>query len=152
MARKQIAHFSAIKGNLGRQIETRLAFRGAKIFIMAGPRVPRASHYAGFPQIENGVGMVRTFLTQFDAALRSRAGTYQTKRGTICTGKIFYPYLKSCVDRLGLDLKTIAIESLFWGAGIGVAGRSTSRAFFAAVKSNVFGRFAVLPVQTKIRG
>ena len=33
---------------------------------MAGAKIPPASHYADFPQIENGVGMVRTFLTQFN--------------------------------------------------------------------------------------
>src|SRR5262249_59576618 len=107
--------------------------------------VPRGSHYAGFPQIENGVGMVRTFLSQFNAALRSRSGGYQAKRGTICTGKIFYPYLKNCVDRLGLDLKTIAIESLFWGPGIGVAGPLPSRRFFFPVKRKIFCGFSLLP-------
>ena len=92
---------------------------------MAGAEIPPSSHYADFPQIENGVGMVRTFLTQFNAALRSRIATRPMKSGTICTGKLFYPYLKDCVDRLGMDLKTVAVESKFWGPGIGVAGLLT---------------------------
>ena len=150
IARKTIAHVTPIQRKLKQQIGTPFAFLGDEIYIMAGSPIPPASHYAGFPQIENGVGMVRTFLKQFNAALRSRAGSYQAKRGTICTGKIFYPYLKSCVDRLGLDLKTIAIESLFWGPGIGVAGLLTGSDFIAALKGNVYGDFAVLPSESMI--
>src|SRR5437762_12348533 len=150
IARKNLAPFSPIQTNLRRRIGTPFAFLGDEIYIMAGAQVPPASHYAGFPQIENGVGMVRTFLTQFNAALRSRAGTHQAKRGTICTGKIFYPYLKSCVDRLGLDLKTIAIESLFCGPGSGVACLLRGSGVIAALKGSVYGDFAVLPSESMI--
>ncbi len=42
------------------------------------------------------------------------------------------PYLKECVDRLGMDLKTVAVESRFWGSGIGVAGLLTGSDFIDA--------------------
>ena len=70
------------------------------------------------------------------------------KKGTICTGKVFYPYLKDCVDRLGMDLKTVAVESKFWGPGIGVAGLLTGTDFISALKSNVYGDFVVLPSES----
>src|SRR5438128_4164235 len=94
--------------------------------------------------------MVRTFLTQFKEALRSRSSTYHARRATICTGKIFYPYLKHCVDQLGMDLKTVAVESRFWGSGIGVAGLLTGRDFIHALKGNVYGDFVVLPSESMI--
>jgi len=117
---------------------------------MAGVDIPPASHYADFPQIENGVGMVRTFLTQFKAVLRLRTGTHHVKRGTVCTGTIFYPYLKDCVDQLGMDLKIVGVESLFWGPGIGVAGLLTGSDFIAALKENVYGDFVVLPSESMV--
>jgi len=149
IARQTIAHITPIQGKLKRQIGTPFVFLGDEIYIMAGAEIPPASHYADFPQIENGVGMVRTFLTQFNAALRSRT-TRSNKRGTICTGKIFYPYLKDSVDRLGMDLKTVAVESNFWGPGIGVAGLLTGSDFITALKGNVYGDFVVLPSESMV--
>ena len=115
---------------------------------MAGAEIPPASHYSDFPQIENGVGMVRTFLTQFNWRRTKKHGA--GARGTVCTGKIFYPYLKECVDRLGMDLKIVAVESKFWGSGIGVAGLLTGSDFIQALKGNVHGDFVVLPSESMI--
>ncbi len=152
IARQTIAQITPIQRKLKRRIGTPFAFLGDEIYIMAGAEIPPASHYADFPQIENGVGMVRTYLTQFNAALRSltrrSAPASPRGRGTICTGKIFYPYLKDSVDRLGMDLKTVAVESNFWGPGIGVAGLLTGSDFITALKGNVYGDFVVLPSES----
>jgi putative radical SAM enzyme (TIGR03279 family) len=149
IARQTIAQITPIQRKLKRKIGTPFAFLGDEIYIMAGAEIPGAAHYSDFPQIENGVGMVRTFLTQFNRALRSRPAA-SSKRGTICTGKVFYPYLKECVERLGMDLKTVAVESKFWGPGIGVAGLLTGSDFIAALKGNVYGDFVVLPSECMV--
>jgi putative radical SAM enzyme (TIGR03279 family) len=147
-ARELIAHVTLIQRRLRRKVGTPFAWLGDEIYIMAGADIPPATHYADFPQIENGVGMVRTFLTQFAAALRTKPKG--RGRGTVCTGKIFYPYLKDCVDRLEMDLKTVAVESRFWGSGIGVAGLLTGSDFIAALKGNVYGDFVVLPSECMV--
>src|ERR1041385_2108098 len=152
-----IAQITPIQRKLKKKTGTPFAFLGDEIYIMAGAEIPRKSHYADFPQIENGVGMVRTFLAQFKSALRTgilgrRASAPASPRrsGTVCTGKIFYPYLKDCLDRLGMDLKTVAVESRFWGPGIGVAGLLTGSDFIAALKGKVYGEFVVLPSECMV--
>ena len=147
-ARELIAHITPIQKTLKQQIGTPFAFLGDEIYIMAGANIPPASHYTDFPQMENGVGMVRTFLTQFNAAMRTKPKS--TVRATVCTGKVFYPYLKECVDRLGMDLKTVAVGSEFWGPGIGVAGLLTGSDFIAALKGKVYGDFVVIPSECMI--
>jgi putative radical SAM enzyme (TIGR03279 family) len=147
-ARDLIAHVTPIQKRLKRRIGTPFAFLGDEIYIMAGAPIPAAGHYTDFPQMENGVGMVRTFLTQFNKALRTKPKG--RARGTVCTGKVFYPYLKDSVDRLGMDLKTVCVESRFWGAGIGVAGLLTGSDFISALKGNVHGDFVVLPSESMI--
>jgi putative radical SAM enzyme (TIGR03279 family) len=150
-ARELIAHVSPIQKTLKRKIGTPFAFLGDEIYIMAGADIPPASHYADFPQMENGVGMVRTFLTQFGGALRAHTNKAKGRvRATICTGTVFYPYLKKCVDRLGMDLKTVPVQSRFWGAGIGVAGLLTGSDYIAALKGNVYGDFVVLPSESMV--
>jgi NifB/MoaA-like Fe-S oxidoreductase len=116
---------------------------------MAGAAIPPASHYADFPQMENGVGMVRTFLSQWKAAMRTKTRPGAVK-GTVCTGKVFYPYLKDCVDRLGMDLKVVSVESKFWGPGIGVAGLLTGSDFIHALKGRVHGDFVVIPSECMV--
>jgi len=147
-ARELIAHVSPIQKRLKRELGTPFAFLGDEIYIMAGAKIPPARHYADFPQMENGVGMVRTFLTQFSAALRKKPKG--NARGTVCTGKVFYPYLKECVDKLGMDLKVAAVESEFWGPGIGVAGLLTGSDFVSALKGKVYGDFVVLPSECMV--
>jgi putative radical SAM enzyme (TIGR03279 family) len=147
-ARELIAHVTRIQKRLRRSTGTPFAFLGDEIYIMAGAAIPHARHYADFPQMENGVGMVRTFLTQFKSALRSRPRGKVS--GTVCTGTVFYPYLKDCVDRLGMDLKIVAVESRFWGAGIGVAGLLTGSDFIEALKGKVHGDFVVLPSESMV--
>jgi putative radical SAM enzyme (TIGR03279 family) len=147
-ARELIAHMVGIQKKLKREMGTPFAYLGDEVYIMAGAKIPPASHYAEFPQMENGVGMVRTFLTQWSAGMRrwKPSGT----KGTVCTGKVFYPYLRDCVDRLGTDLRVVAIESRFWGAGIGVAGLLTGSDFIEALKGRVYGDFVVIPSECMV--
>ena len=147
-ARELIAHVGPIQKKSKQRIGTPFAFLGDEIYIMAGAAIPPVSHYADFPQMKNGVGMVRTFLTQFSSALRTKPKG--RVRATVCTGKVFYPYLKGCIDRLGMDLKTVAVESKFWGSGIGVAGLLTGSDFIAALKGNVYGDFVVVPSECMV--
>ncbi len=145
-----IARIAPLQKKLKRTLGTPFAYLGDEIYIMAGAGIPPAPHYADFPQMENGVGMVRTFLTQFAAAMRTKPRSRAC--GTVCTGRIFYPYLKEAVDRLGDGLKTVAVENKFWGPGIGVAGLLTGSDFIAALKGNVHGDFVVLPSECMVGG
>lgn len=49
------------------------AFLGDEIYLKAGAPIPSRAHYGKYPQIEDGVGMVRAFLNKFDRALRGSA-------------------------------------------------------------------------------
>jgi putative radical SAM enzyme (TIGR03279 family) len=148
-ARELISHVTGIQKKLRREMGTPFAYLGDEIYIMAGAKLPPASHYAEFPQMENGVGMVRTFLTQWSSAMRSWKGAPGV-RGTVCTGKVFGPYLRNCVEKLGADLKVVEVESKFWGAGIGVAGLLTGSDFVHALKGRVYGDFVVIPSECMV--
>jgi putative radical SAM enzyme (TIGR03279 family) len=153
IARATIAHIKPIQAKFRRQHGTPFVYLGDEIYIMAGAELPSLSHYRDFPQIENGVGMVRTFLKQFETALRPLRKKKKSGgrcRGTVCTGKVFYPYLKESVDRLGMDLNVVPVESGFWGKGIGVAGLLTGGDFIRGLKGNVHGDFVVLPSESMI--
>jgi putative radical SAM enzyme (TIGR03279 family) len=149
VARHTIEHVAGIQRQLKRKLGTPFVFLGDEIYIMAKEPLPPIRHYRDFPQIENGVGMVRTFLNQFNDALKKKVAMGKA-RGTVCTGKIFHPYLKESVARLGRGLKVVAVESRFWGPGIGVAGLLTGSDFISALKGKVYGDFVVLPSESMI--
>ena len=46
------------------------AFLGDEIYIKAGLPVPSRRHYGNYPQIEDGVGMIRSFLNSFEKLLK----------------------------------------------------------------------------------
>ena len=150
IARQTIDHVSGIQRVLKKKLGTPFVFLGDEIYIMAGAPLPSLSHYRDFPQIENGVGMVRTFLKQFEGALRKKRKSSRRVHGTVCTGRVFHPYLKASVDRLGMDLHVTSVESRFWGAGIGVAGLLTGSDFISALRGKVHGDFVVLPSECMI--
>jgi putative radical SAM enzyme (TIGR03279 family) len=47
-------------------------FAADEFFYLAGQDPPATSHYAGFPQIENGIGMTRWFRDSFEKAVRRK--------------------------------------------------------------------------------
>jgi NifB/MoaA-like Fe-S oxidoreductase len=51
------------------------AFLGDEIYIKAGAEIPSRRHYGNYPQIEDGVGMVRSFVNAFEAAVRTGSGS-----------------------------------------------------------------------------
>ncbi len=151
-ASETILHIEPIQRKFQEDRGTPFVFLGDEFYILAGQPIPEGDHYQEFPQIENGVGMVRTFLDEFDADFNRSVADFDSAglKGTVCTGKLFHPYLTECVSRLGIDLKTVAVENRFWGSGINVAGLLTGSDFVAALKDRVYGDFVVLPSEAMI--
>jgi NifB/MoaA-like Fe-S oxidoreductase len=118
----------------------------------------RGSEGDDYPQIEDGVGMVRQF---FDAhakrmkqlgKMRER-GEFtpaQAKKiyGTLATGVIFYPMLKQAVNEInstfGTRLQVAEVRNTFFGEGVTVAGLLSGVDFLAA-RDQFKGEFLMLP-------
>ncbi len=104
------------------------AFLGDEIYIKAGHEIPSRRHYGNYPQIEDGVGMVRTFTEAFEKLLvrtgsdsewaSANVRTHPAAMtpdipnaknpvtiapgsdfGTMLTGEMFAPILREQIDR-----------------------------------------------------
>jgi putative radical SAM enzyme (TIGR03279 family) len=75
--RRTIREVSVVQKDLRARLGTNFAFLGDEIYLRAGVAIPSRRHYGDYPQIEDGVGMVRSFREDFDRrhrqALRARA-------------------------------------------------------------------------------
>ena len=51
---------------------TRFVYPADEFFVLAGEEIPGYDYYDGFPQLENGVGMLALFRREFEEAVRRR--------------------------------------------------------------------------------
>jgi NifB/MoaA-like Fe-S oxidoreductase len=133
-------------------------FLADEFYLRAGIPLPRASHYGNYPQIEDGVGMVRRFIRDADRALDSLAGRFKlapgSLDGTIVTGQLFHPTLARFVDRVndqfGTKLRVIPVENRFFGEEVTVAGLLAGSDIIAA-RESIQGNFLIVPEQACLK-
>jgi putative radical SAM enzyme (TIGR03279 family) len=124
--RRTIRDVGKLQREFRKTLGTTFAFLGDEIYIKGGVAIPSRRHYGNYPQIEDGVGMVRSFLEKFDRVagrglirgnlspdLRTRpeamvpAPSVSPKEsadipaglhGSILTGEMFAPLLREQID------------------------------------------------------
>ncbi len=107
--RRTIEEVALMQRALRKRLGTTFAFLGDEIYLRAGRDAPSRKHYGDYPQIEDGIGMVRNFANQFDALMRrlTRRSVSEARPlgrapfGTIMTGTLFAPVLRKLIDRTG---------------------------------------------------
>jgi NifB/MoaA-like Fe-S oxidoreductase len=105
-----------------------------EVYLQAGIPLPAARAYAGYPQYENGIGMVRTWQDDLARWLRRRerrrlAGGIPSpavERATIVTGELFGPVMQQTAavlgEQTGIDLRVVPVVNDFLGDSVTVAG------------------------------
>ena len=150
--RQTIAEVTSIQRDLRKRLGTTFAFLGDEIYLRAGQPVPSRAHYGDYPQIEDGIGMVRSFNNEFAALLkrleRSPLAPADKLRGTLLTGTLFAPVLKPLIDdlnaRFGSQLTVVGVENNYFGGDVSVAGLLTGGDLLAA-RERISGDFVIIP-------
>ncbi|HEV2911825.1 MAG TPA: DUF512 domain-containing protein [Pyrinomonadaceae bacterium] len=151
--RRTILELAPLQRELRARLGTTFAFLGDEIYLRAGKRLPGRKHYGDYPQIEDGIGMVRAFDNEFRALWRrlerrASKSSPDRSRGTVMTGTLFAPVLKSRLDRLnhrfGTRLEVLAVENRYFGGDVSVAGLLTGEDLLAA-RARVRGDFVIIP-------
>ncbi|MFN2392210.1 MAG: DUF512 domain-containing protein [Pyrinomonadaceae bacterium] len=68
--RRTISEVEALQKEFRKNLGVTFAFLGDEIYIKAGAPIPSRKHYGNYPQIEDGVGMIRSFLNSFESLLK----------------------------------------------------------------------------------
>jgi putative radical SAM enzyme (TIGR03279 family) len=68
--RQVIGEITPLQREFRKKFGVTFAFLGDEIYLKAGLPIPSRAHYGRYPQIEDGVGMVRTFLNKFESVLK----------------------------------------------------------------------------------
>lgn len=109
-------------------------------YITAERDFPEEERYDGYIQLENGVGMMRLFMEEFEAAFQELLGEEEImgqaadfeRTLTIATGKLTYSVICTFAKRLmevfpGLTVRVYAIRNDFFGETITVSGLITGQ-------------------------
>lgn len=152
--RDVIDQVAAIQQELHARIGVNFALLGDEIYLRAGRTIPTTAHYGEYPQIEDGVGMVRAFVNEFGKITRrierDANANLQNKSGTILTGTLFAPVLRKLVhklnDRFGSQLIVEPVENGYFGGDVSVAGLLTGRDLLSA-RERLKGDFVLIPRQ-----
>ena len=115
-----------------------------EFYLNAGVDVPAASLYDGFPQYENGIGLVRDWTDGVEAMseqLSAAAGrAASASRIALVTGTLFAPVLQQTMARLSEAAKlapdsigVLAVQNRFFGGNVSVAGLLTAADLVPAI-------------------
>ena len=110
----------------------RTVYASDELYLLAGRPIPPLEFYEDFPQIENGVGMLRNLQDEFDWALEDLELPDTPRRVTIPTGECGFQFLNQLLDGLRRKCHNISIDLLpvhndFFGGTVNVTGLLTGQ-------------------------
>lgn len=116
-----------------RELDTAFVFPSDEMYLIAGEEIPSDSEYEDYAQIDNGVGLIRQLVTDFDDAYYSLPAKYKKagrpgKNLCIATGVSARPVLEKLLEDhpiTGVNVKVCAVENSFFGPTVTVAGLVT---------------------------
>ncbi|MEG2002512.1 MAG: DUF512 domain-containing protein [Clostridia bacterium] len=125
-AEKVIDQVTRFSGKAFIRTGERFVFCSDEFYCLANREVPSGAFYGDYPQIENGVGLIRKFVDEFDNARRFDK-VFSDKKTLIITGKSFYPTMKKLVESVSCPHKVQMIENTLFGETVTVAGLLTAK-------------------------
>ncbi|MEL7083309.1 MAG: TIGR03279 family radical SAM protein [Cyanobacteria bacterium J06597_1] len=135
-----IDQVEAMQARFRADMGTTFAWLADEWYLIAGRDLPPPEHYEDYPQIGNGVGSIRQFLQDFDAAsIDLPARLEQPVSVTWVVGNAVGLAFQPIVDRFNqvenLDFRMVAIASEFWGQPMTVTGLLTGNDILSTLQS-----------------
>ena len=125
-------------------------------YFLAGRDFPEAERYDGYLQLENGVGMMRLLIDEFDEAFKDVLEHHAedlkcvNRSISLATGRLVYPCIRDMAQKAmdicpGLDVKVYEIVNDFFGERITVSGLLTGQDIIRQLKDKDLGTMLYLP-------
>ena len=129
---------------------SRLVFCADEWYLKAEKPLPSESYYEGYPQLDNGVGMLRSLIEEAAYALEDMPGGQISRHVSVATGVAAAPTLRMLADRLcerveGLTVDVYPVVNHFFGERITVAGLLTGTDIVRALSGKDLGDVLLIP-------
>lgn len=126
-------------------------------YILAGEELPQEENYDGYLQLENGVGMMRLLLNEFEEAMKELQEKisaddldFVPREISMATARLAYPFIRDMAARMmemvpGLMIHVYEIRNDFFGEMITVSGLLTGQDLIAQLTGRELGEALYLP-------
>jgi len=148
---EQVDRFAReLEANIG----SRMFFCSDEFYLKAELPLPEEDYYEGYPQIENGVGMITSLVTEFRGELdyldEYLASYKAPRRVSIATGAAAYDTIKQMAIELearieGLQVDVYKIINHFFGETITVSGLLTGKDIAEQLDGKELGELLLFP-------
>lgn len=122
-----------------------------EFYIMAGKDTPAPDEYDGYPQIENGVGLLASFEDELKRALDSEIIELKEKRKvTVVTGAAAFDFMRRMAALVedkteNLEINVHRVFNKFFGETVTVAGLITGNDIISSLKDIDMGDELLFP-------
>lgn len=150
-ARNLIKEIHEIQKSLLEKMDTRFVFLADEFYIQAKKPFPAHSHYEGYIQLENGVGLMKKLMTDTKRVLNKyKTPQEEAFKVTVATGRLAEPFIKELCDHIEMKfpqvtIQVVGIENQFFGPQITVSGLLTGQDIIRQLKGIDIGRTLLLP-------
>ena len=127
---------------------TRFVFLADEWYTLCGRTLPAYDAYEGFPQIENGVGLLRLFEGDMLEALEKKKPLKRAKRFLVAGGTSAHAFFAESYRQLlayNITLDVRAIQNRFFGESVTVGGLITGGDLVEQLRGEDFGRALLIP-------
>ena len=129
---------------------SRMFFLADEFYLKAGRELPDAEYYEEYPQLENGVGMLRSFGDDFNMGAEDANVSSEHRTVSLVTGVAAYPMIAEMATRVEkmrpqMQINVYKIINHFFGESITVAGLLTGRDILAQLEGKPLGDLLLIP-------
>ncbi len=119
-------------------------------YILAEEELPEEERYDGYLQLENGVGMLRLLMNEFEEGMQQITCEVEPTEVSLVTGRLAFPYIKRMAEQMmekypQLKIHVYAVRNDFFGEMITVSGLLTGQDILAQLKGKELGERVLLP-------
>lgn len=131
LAKELLDELTVLQNKFLQEIGTRFVFPSDEFFALSGEEIPTFEEYEGFPQLENGVGLMKSFEYEIISELNNiEINNIIKKSYIVATGTLAYEFMVGIAERImekfkGVKLTVVPITNNFFGNTITVSGLVT---------------------------
>ncbi len=149
LAKKVISDSMKWRDKFKQKLGTGLVTLADEFFLLVREEIPEEEYYNDFPQIENGVGMTRKLLSEWDTTVGSLKLNKDINSITIITAELIYPIIKNLSNEFQKSYKIrtniIKVKNEYLGETVTVTGLLSCSDVIKAIKENDCGDLILLP-------
>lgn len=128
----------------------RLIYPSDEFFLLSNEEIPDEDYYEGYPQLENGVGMIRNDITEFLECLENLKALEYNRKVTVATGFAAKDHLERLANYATekfekLNVQVVPIRNDFFGGSVTVSGLVTGGDIIAQLKGIDLGDELLIP-------